>query len=335
MRYMWGLDCFRALAVLLVFGVHYLSLFMPQTGQSPTGALIWQIGHSGVELFFVLSGFLLYAGFMRKPDQSRKHYLMQRAKRIFPAYWVALSAYAMLFALGFSDKSPTDGAQWLNEGLRNIFLLSPLFYEEPWLSVSWTLTFEWGWYLALPLLFSAGWHRLSSKIRQWGLILACLGFGIYFGSEGGPERLSLFFAGALLAEWKEKILITPASLRAVAGILFLAWGNINYHDTLWLAILASGAGWALCLSLALSDTDTPQRRWLPFVFLGKISYSFYLWHSLALHGTRSVLGEQGPWELSLIFSFIVSVVLAYASYMLIEKQVLQIRKARSARGALA
>lgn len=326
MSYYWGMDAWRAVAVLLVFSVHYMSLFYPGSELSSYGAFFRQLGHGGVDLFFVLSGFLLYAVFLKKPHQKRSTYLFSRAKRIFPAYWVALSAYAVLFALGMSDKAPDGVSEWISEGWKNVFLVSPVFGEDPWMVVSWTLTFEWGWYLALPLIFSCGFHQLSPGIRQSVLCAAWLITGVCFGAGGGPEQISLFFAGAILAEFKDRCENQATLIRGFAAVMLLCSGVVMYSHALWCSILLSGAGWALCLSLAIRPAGEIKRCWTAFVSLGKISYSFYLWHGLALHATLVVTGHTGIWWVSLPLSFSIATMVSYASYQWVEQPALHYGK---------
>lgn len=328
MRYYWGLDICRAIAVLLVFSVHYLSLFYPSVSATGWQGVVLRLGHSGVDLFFVLSGYLLYDAFLKKPEQSRSTFLQNRAWRIFPAYWVALSAYALAMLM-FGTELSYGWLDWTLNAFQNLLLLSPLLDDAPWMVVSWTLTFEWGWYLLLPLLFSAQFHRMSQPWRAALLMAGLLFFSIHFGTDGGPEQISLFFAGALLAEYQKDICRTPSVIRALLCIPVIAVAIALYNEALWVSVVLSGLGWALCLSLALSTATTAGRRWGPAIFLGKISYSFYLWHSLALHATLRLLGENTSWVLNLAAGLLLSILLATFSYQWVEQPSLSLRKRRT------
>lgn len=325
MRYYWGLDICRAIAVLLVFSVHYLSLFYPDTSATAWQGPVLRLGHSGVDLFFVLSGYLLYGAFLKKPEQPRLTFLQNRAWRIFPAYWVALSAYVLAMFMVSSGPTGSENS-WALDALKNVLLLPIIFDESPWMVVSWTLTFEWGWYLLLPLLFSAQFHKLSKNKRTLSLAASTLFFGLYFGAYGGPEQISLFFAGALLSEHQQAIGRCSIRARALWCPLLLSLAIVLHTEALWCSILLSGAGWALCLSLALSTTEAPGRPWFPAIFLGKISYSFYLWHSLALHATLRLFGEHAPWWLTVTAGLALSISLATISYKLVETPALHLGK---------
>lgn len=325
MRYYWGLDICRAIAVLLVFSVHYLSLFYPETSTTVWQGLVLRLGHSGVDLFFVLSGYLLYGAFLKRPDQPRLTFLKNRAWRIFPAYWVALSAYALAMFVVSAEPARSVSNWWLDL-TKNMWLLPMFFNEKPWMAVSWTLTFEWGWYLLLPILFSARFHQLSKNTRTLALAAATLFFGIQFGANGGPEQISLFFAGALLSEHQQSIGQCSTRARALWCALLLSSAIVLHTDALWIAIILSGAGWVLCLSLALSTAENPVKTWLPAIFLGKISYSFYLWHSLALHAALRIFGEHAPWWLTVASGLSLSIALAMLSYKIVEVPALSFGK---------
>src|SRR5437868_15457524 len=88
-----GLDTLRALAITLVFMYHYM-VFVSGT---PTFGWLSVVGWVGVDLFFVLSGYLianqLFAGMARGETLSLKAFYARRGLRTWPAFWVVLAAY--------------------------------------------------------------------------------------------------------------------------------------------------------------------------------------------------------------------------------------------------
>lgn len=316
------LDASRALAVILVFWVHFVSLFAPQWQDSLFGELSIRLGHEGVNIFFVLSGYLLYQAFLKRPDQPILPYLKKRAWRIFPAYWLVLLVYLVLVAFGMSNKSIVDANEMTYVAVTNALLLSPVLGDDPIVSVSWTLTFEWVWYTLLPLAFFCRHHQFPVKMRLLLLLALAVLSGGYWGYYGGPEQFSLFFWGAILAEITNKASPRIAKnhpLPALLASIFLIANAVLLHKAaLFLSIQLSGIGWLLFLWVAIERTASPGRIMTPFISVGLWSYSFYLLHSLVLH----VLHKFMPAESSLAVVFLLglsgSIMASYLCYRVIE-----------------
>lgn len=154
-----GFDGLRAIAALLVVGVHTgiaSGFTFRHHGVGPYFAR----GEIGVSVFFLISGFLLYrpfvaAAFAGRPGPSTGSYLKRRALRIFPLYWVALAA-----TYGFAGWSTVHGVSGL---LENAFFLQ--VYSKQWIlhgiTQAWTLCIEVTFYLALPL-----WAAAMRRVRR-------------------------------------------------------------------------------------------------------------------------------------------------------------------------
>lgn len=156
-----GIDGIRAIAAIAVFFTHWAAL-TPLGGDATLGVW-WSQLNIGVSIFFVLSGFLLYRPFVlaatgggRRPEL--KGFLIRRAFRIYPAYWVA---FAFDMWLGWQLRLSTN-IGWLT----NITLTDDYFRNaEPTsgLPQSWTLVVEVGFYLFLPLFVLASGWLLSGR----------------------------------------------------------------------------------------------------------------------------------------------------------------------------
>jgi peptidoglycan/LPS O-acetylase OafA/YrhL len=146
-----GLRAIAALSVMLFHSYWLVSRNVITGGIDVT--FLWYYGQTGVHLFFVLSGFLLFMPFARamlngRPLPSTLRFFQRRALRILPAYWVCL---AVLAAFQFQQLANITG---LENIVAHIFLLHDDFYdfnraiEGPF----WTLAVEAQFYLILPLL---------------------------------------------------------------------------------------------------------------------------------------------------------------------------------------
>ena len=171
-----GLDTLRACAIALVFMYHY-GLFVD--GPNPFGEVAW-IGWTGVDLFFVLSGYLianqLFAGWARGQRLSVARFYARRAFRTLPIFWLVLAAYA-LFPTVMGGTTPMPWWRFLtftqNLGLR----------PGTAFSHAWSLCVEEQFYLVLPLVLAgAAWLARArvtlTRAHAWALMGALVAVGV-------------------------------------------------------------------------------------------------------------------------------------------------------------
>jgi peptidoglycan/LPS O-acetylase OafA/YrhL len=286
----------RGFAVALVFLVHYTSMVGPWLDGAPA-ALAQAVnlaGNSGVDLFFVLSGYLIYGALIvrRQPFLA---FMARRVRRIYPAFTVVFGIYAAL-ALAVPGKLPAGGS-WLYLA-QNFLLLPGLLPIEPLITVAWSLSYEMGYYLALPALIAIAGLRRRSAAWRAGLV-AALGAGLLGACalHGGPLRLAMFVAGMLLYEAAGRL---PAP-RGAVGLAALAAGLLGCMMPALLALrtlLLGVAFFALCLCCFGRPREWLGSAfgWTPLRWLGNMSYSYYLLHGLALKAAFLALpaGPHGP-----------------------------------------
>jgi peptidoglycan/LPS O-acetylase OafA/YrhL len=171
-----GLDTLRACAIALVFMYHY-GLFVD--GPNPFGAVAW-IGWTGVDLFFVLSGYLianqLFAGWARGQRLSVARFYARRAFRTLPVFWVVLAAYA-LFPAAMGGTPPMPWWRFLTF-TQNIGLRPGTAFSH-----AWSLCVEEQFYLVLPLVLAgAAWlarGRVTlTRVHAWALMGALVAVGV-------------------------------------------------------------------------------------------------------------------------------------------------------------
>jgi peptidoglycan/LPS O-acetylase OafA/YrhL len=310
------LDGTRGLAVVLVFFVHYHSLFSIYLSEDTisfrVSRFLGEVGHLGVDLFFLLSGYLIYGILIQKP-QRYSTFLLRRVKRIYPAFLCVLFVYVALSLLfpEFS-KLPSDPAGAALYVLANVALLPGVFPIRPLYTVAWTLSYEFLFYLTVPLLIGAlglrRWNNRSRILLFVILILAHVGYNLW-GVEGHP-RLVMFLAGILLFEILHSTPIREKlSRRGEAAAIAFSLGCVillyqtnvhpgafrfvpglrNLPGVCWVVAAALG-----CFSFGLYCFGFDGRlsrvfSLAPIRRLGNISYSYYLIHGLALHGLVMVL----------------------------------------------
>ena len=363
-HYVASLTGLRGVAALFVFIFHYgyfnpgirLDLTVPVIGkalQFPLG-----FGFAGVDLFFVLSGFLLSLPFARatltgSAHQPLSRYYKRRLLRVFPAYYAQL---AVILAVGgwFVTWQPL-GATSL---LAHAFMFFNIGWDpvRPMLGIWWTLPVELSFYLFLPLIASfmrpAKWMfflvcgiLLSMVYRLWAAdhFAAAPDGAVFLAASQLPGYLPTFLlgaSGALLVQWLDlRTLIRPSPW--LLDGLFLTGAGLS-GLWFWQVVLPSGdyywyghwsmvlAPLALGLPLAIMVTclylGSRIGRLLlanPVVyFLGLISYSLYLWHFVVLQQAGLVFGDvlAGLQGLSrFLFLLLLVVLVSAASYFLFER----------------
>ena len=293
----------RGIAVFLVFLVHYFTLMEVRLAAgghnvAPLEA-VRSIGHTGVDLFFVLSGYLIY-GTLISREQAFLPFMGRRVRRIYPAFLAVFAIYFVLSlvmpSIGRLPQAAGDAAVYV---LQNLLLLPGLWPTEPLITVAWSLSYEMFFYLVTPLIIAAlGLRRRSPELRMALLALLAVALFAYCAAYAGHVRLSMFIAGALLFEamrrWPHAS-VAPgwAALAVVAGLaaaVLKADGSAAYA----LRTLALFAAFGLLCSAAFGRPSSWLARglsWTPLRWLGNMSYSYYLIHSLAISASFMVAGR--------------------------------------------
>jgi len=286
----------RGFAVFLVFLVHYATLVVDWLHtEAPVLRLaeaLHTIGNTGVDLFFVLSGYLIYGSLIAR-RQPFARFMARRIERLYPAFTVVFVLYLVLSRLFPAEsKIPPEAGEALVYLLQNFLLLPGLFPIEPMITVAWSLSYELFYYLVIPLVIGAlGLRERSAVWRAVFFASAGLALLVWCALANGHVRLSLFIAGILLHEAMHSPRVaTPSSLVGGLGLVLallstlLPWeGSIGAAlDTLWLCL-----GFFLVCLACFRAPLTPLARlfsWSPMRWLGNMSYSYYLIHGLALKG---------------------------------------------------
>lgn len=282
------LDCLRGLAAFAVLWFHLTNGntgFLPQGVLKSSGSYGWL----GVEVFFVISGFILPYALQRAGYQSADffRFVWKRILRLDPPYIVCI---ALILFLNFaSTLAPGFRGQPFQFDLAQVLLhLGYLnaFFNYEWVNVVfWTLAIEFQFYLLVALLFPLISH--SSLAVRAGICAVLAAAAFLLPSEKLVfHYLFLFLIGILAFQIK-------AGLLCSAGMQAAGW-----------ALLAAGAWFTLGDIIAAVGTVTGllivharlSAAWL--LFLGQISYSVYLLH-VPIGGRIINLGSRfahGPVE---------------------------------------
>lgn len=316
-----SMEGMRGVAVLLVFFVHYDALYggYLSAGSVLSGVshFMGDIGNTGVDLFFVLSGYLIYGVVLRKKTPYLK-FMGRRIERIYPTFLAVLLIYFLLCGLVPAENkihgSFLSASAYV---IANVLLLPGIFRITPIVTVAWSLSYEFFFYFSIPLLvWATGMRNWKRSWRVTFFVALWAAYLFYaFSVPDSQVRLLMFVAGILLYEamdspWITRALSRPGEILAIAVFLgSLVFAFLYDARAQWFSFLPGmyagrsllpgisgfqGPYKVIALSIScplLAIYSFRFEGWLKKVlsgdllrYLGNMSYSYYLIHGLALHG---------------------------------------------------
>ncbi|HEY0124216.1 MAG TPA: acyltransferase [Rhizobium sp.] len=314
MKTLYGIQYLRAFAAIAVVLFH---------AAERSGAH-FQIGAAGVDVFFVISGFIMWTISERRPVTPVR-FLFDRLQRIAPSYWIVtaimiagavtglfpnmkLTAGHILGSMIFIPvRSPSNGEIW------------------PVLVQGWTLNYEMFFYVIFAAVL-----LLSRRLRFAGIAIVFVAFviaGIVFNPQ---SPLLLFYTRPIILEFVAGIIVARlwlsgkipglglgvalivVSLSGFAAIQFL---RLEFNE------LTCGP---LAVALVLGTVSLERRGKLPDIplltYLGNGSYSIYLWHTLSISVVIKLLARtEIPSDVATFICLVSGVLLGICAYELVEK----------------
>lgn len=312
-----GLDGVRGFAIVLVLALHWWPTLFPG-------------GYLGVDLFFVLSGFLITTLMLEDRDFRLARFYERRARRLMPAVAVLLAVFWW-----------ADGVEWAALYVANWARAGGEL--SPYLGHMWSLAIEEQFYLAWPLVF-LGLRSCRRPVVVAALLAVAVGVGAYRNAmaevvdgarlvNGTDMRLdglalgcALAFGWPWLARFDLRRYVAPLAAVALAA---LGWVWVANADlTRWGYTIVS-AGWLVVLVAVLYGSGHRLLTHRAMVRLGVLSYSLYLWHFPITAWVRGgSLYNTAAW--STVVSVVLSLAAAWVSYRFVEQR-FRLRRAREQR----
>ena len=370
-----GLDGVRGLAILMVLAVHFVGDATPTTWGERLAVKLANYGMFGVDLFFVLSGFLITGLLLDSKGDPHyfRNFYARRTLRIFPLYYAVLALLFIVLPRLLAVPAPLAEARahqgWLWTYTANFFIAAKGTWALSYVSHFWSLAIEEHFYLLWPFVVLAVRRDTLERICLV-VIGAALALRIGLSLAGvsdlsisvlTPCRVDALCLGGLLAAVGRRD-VGAARLVRQSGRAVLAVGAITLAVSAWCALTKSGLallhpirGTLLALffgALTLTSVQDPGASFVARVFharwlrtFGKYSYGLYVYHGvlsqhmLTLRTQDRLEALLGGHSIAIAaqagLGVAISFVVAALSYELFEKKFLGLKKYFEPRAARA
>jgi len=342
------LDSLRGLAALAVFLGHFLSVktnvpFFNAVQPTPLGVLF--NGNAAVMFFFLLSGFVLSLPFVNdeRPLKLTPFYL-KRIFRLYPAFIFAIGLSLVLKQFVFDKSAIAAFPDWIRNDwnwdfnkdsikqvIKTLWLIGPPFKTTLIDAPIWSLVIEMKMSIILPFFIV-----IVSRGNLAFNMLFLLGM-VHLSYQHDSWAIGIFYLGVLMAKYKDPILLylRQCSMWKLWAAIVLAiflynnyfeflsqYQHLNlFYKVIWINYLvAIGSSLLVMLVLAGRRVSRFLQHSL-FIFLGDISYSFYLVHLPLLLTVSSLFAARFSFSMLYIFlsTLILSVIISYLMFIFIEK----------------
>jgi exopolysaccharide production protein ExoZ len=331
MRKIPSIQVLRAVAALMVLGVHIAGEVQFSTS---TEVPRWMgIGSAGVDLFFVVSGFVMVHASRELFGQkdARGAFIIRRLARIAPLYWL-VSGVLLFHAVWRYDSTAMAAANLSPAQIAASFLFVPWPRPsgefEPLLAVGWTLNYEMFFYIVLAATLALP-RRTAVTAAAIILVVAMTIAG---ATSGWPAPIATeFIFGMAIALAAEEVKLSrgaATTLMTAGAIAFIASAELSSHSEWRFAVWGIPAA-CIVAGAAMHRFDLSARIWSPALLLGEASYALYLVHpfmSLPRLITQRTLGvaagiwDSHPFAYSILLAAVV-LPIAVAVHLVIERPI--------------
>jgi exopolysaccharide production protein ExoZ len=321
MRYQ-NIELLRFIAALAVVYFHAVGTLraggFSEIGPNP----LTELGAAGVDVFFVISGFVIFLSLTRK-NRTPIEFARDRLIRLVPAYWIlTVSQIVVLASVAIlrGTEVPFDFS-WTIQSL--FFLSQPVGNSVPIISQGWSLEIEMLFYLlvAVGLVIK---NSVANILFPAVALVSLVGFGLL------PDLALEFIFGGLLGYLYTRIKF-PAPVAIGAGVIGII---------LFVAPVILGAGdaprwvtWGIpSILVVFSAINLPQLEWKILPTLGAASYPVYLLHMIVINIVSPIISIFGSSTAMFFFALVACLILSQALGIffdkLIDKPISRFLKAR-------
>ena len=340
----------RALAAMMVVLAHvggtsgvHATLF----GGGPRWVDLEEVGRTGVDLFFVISGFIMLVttARIRHGVEGARHFLWRRVTRIYPPYLVVTAAVLAVYLV--RPELVNDSQQERPDVLASLLLLPQ--DGLPLLLVGWTLVFEMYFYVVLGLTLLLPRRALVPALAAWALVTVVVGqvesSHPYVELVASPMNIE-FLLGAVIGglfaaghrHAPQLSTLVGAGTAVALAVAVMLGGDPYPGRGDWALVLVTAVPFTLLVyGLACLEADGGWVVPAPLVGLGDASYSLYLTHvgvfKVMTVGLAALALEGVVAQVVVVPAAVAgAVVAALVFYVLVEKRLLRLQPGRRARG---
>lgn len=337
-----SLEVLRGMAAFLVFGAHSSMYF----GLAPKQIFAATMGEVGVLLFFMLTGHLFWSQIRNNRYRAESFY-KKRFLRLVPAYFVVISTFMFLDWAGAGFPMPTSTqllALIRNYGfgfstvVNSVGNVNDVFSKDMFLRINsvWTLRWEWLFYLVIPLLAVFNRFYVTTAFAMFVSIIFYNPFDILNGTTDIVFIMAFWF-GALSVEIESKkdslfkIINSRMASNAlliigISGLLvYLFHGEMEQKNVRVPYMLL--CMFPVFMYFVLTKGFPERLTWEPMQMVGKVSYSFYLWHLginyYTMHTVVRFFHNTQSWISMIMICFImmlIATIVSCFSYKFIEER---------------
>jgi peptidoglycan/LPS O-acetylase OafA/YrhL len=359
-----ALDGVRGLAIAMVLMLHFFGNFQSTNFFEQILTMIAARGTLGVELFFVLSGFLI-TGILLRSKESDPHFFrnfyMRRTLRIFPLYYGTLFIIFCIlpwipFFAGPVLREMQDQQVWAWTYTINILVAKEGVWTPQYISHFWSLAVEEHFYLVWPVTVYFLSQKNLIRVSLAGIILSTLLCSLLLFQGVNqlavytltPCRMAGLCLGALIAAmpWRDfPTRYLPLLLGLLLAAKMLLFG-LDRWDLASTAVIEplKALTWILLFGvLILAAMTLKEESWThrllttrTLTFLGQYSYGLYVVHNMISWGSdhhqgmETIIGLVGNHTMGVLFHGALgmgaSILVAYASYHAFEKHFLKLKQ---------
>lgn len=340
------LDAMRGLAIAMVIINHTGTL----VGLSGLAGHIAGLMTHGVQLFFVVSAYTIFMTYTASVDRGSatpaRDFFVRRMLRIVPVYWMGIVLYTVVYGLesrGWRG-APEPWHYWLHASLLNVWHPAVTSSVVPG---GWSISAEVMFYLTVPL-----WFAVIKNLRHaliFAVVSVTLGPLVVSYFAGATEPAFAEYSARVMNSWWYRNPLSQLGVFGAGIVLYFAVQN-GYHRKFTrplpnVALLLLSAAFALAGERLKLPVPAPQSQHffaiafalfglalaaLPWgiivnramIFIGRVSYSAYLVHFLVLKQLTLIFpgsASVGYFALIVAGGFLITIPLAYLSYLWIER----------------
>jgi len=340
MKKIGSIQALRAAAAIGVVLYHMLVIEKKYAGGDHFLPGLFRIGQSGVDLFFVISGFIMVTIVSKEGRENKAvDFLIHRFSRVYPNYWFYFFITFAVFLVQPAFVNASQGGRF--SFFRSFFLLPSA--NLPLVLIAWSLTYEIYFYFVFSFLAGLGRVKMLLSLLLWLFLL--VNVNIFFHVPMSPVPALIvspysieFIFGALAAMAITTVALRKIPAPALFGIVIACLASLPFLFThfyspngaagnLFRQTIIFGGVYAVLVAALVMLEQGSRLRLPPFlVRIGDISYTIYLSHLLILGAIGRIWARcfQHPgtaWDEILVFPCMLAVIVVYSAIAnrLIEK----------------